>query len=419
MEKERIGGAVLLMASLLSLFLVVFQNKALFLKRFNFTQVKALYDQSQWQQSQNFSEEAELEKWAISKGYTGWNNYVDENGNKTDIGKTKTEVISGLKKKVISDAQLYAYAGYEYIHGSDPTLLNPEHPPLGKYLIGLSILAFGNEHVMLLIAGVLSLALLYYLVFLGTGSIAASALAVFLTTTHSLFTDQLVNGPQLDIFQLVFFLLLAVGIQKYVQKEKILWLIFSGIALGLLASIKTFLSYYSVFGLWLFLVFFLSGKNKQKAFKHFAILNIVALAVFTATYLFYFLQGGTFRSFLGVQKYIFTFYRQSGIDPVPYLGNYLRLIFTGTWKFWSGNGVLTVYDQWSILWMIKFSAGLFVLIRLSGLNKIKSNPLTYNLTLFFIVYNLFLFVFPIFPRYLLLLFVPIHALIAIYFLSKK
>lgn len=46
----------------------------------------------------------------------------------------------------IGDDGLYAFAGYYYLfQGGDVSSVNFEHPPLGKYLIGVSIFLTGNE----------------------------------------------------------------------------------------------------------------------------------------------------------------------------------------------------------------------------------------------------------------------------------
>ena len=49
-----------------------------------------------------------------------------------------------LSVRTIGDDGLYLYVGYRLVHGNDPTSSNAEMPPLGKYLIGISIVLFGN-----------------------------------------------------------------------------------------------------------------------------------------------------------------------------------------------------------------------------------------------------------------------------------
>src|SRR4030042_4934961 len=57
----------------------------------------------------------------------------------------------------IGDAELYAYAGWRQIKGDDPTKINTEMPPLGKYFLGLSILVFKNQFFASLLFGILLL----------------------------------------------------------------------------------------------------------------------------------------------------------------------------------------------------------------------------------------------------------------------
>jgi len=62
------------------------------------------------------------------------------------------------------DEDLYAWAGWVYVNVGKLATINPDHPPLAKYLIGLGILLFGNRVYMSFIFG-LALAIIVY--FLG------------------------------------------------------------------------------------------------------------------------------------------------------------------------------------------------------------------------------------------------------------
>ncbi len=414
MNKKTLIPFIFLIATFTYLLFVLGANAKLFLSKYDHIKYQRLYEQSQWQKSQNISEEVELEKWALSKGYTGWNNFKDTINDSKKIASTKNKIINTVKERGISDAQLYSYVGYEYAHGKDPTLLNPEHPPLGKYLIGLSIMKFRNENIVLVATGVLSLIVIFLIVFFTTKSATASSMAVFLTATLSLFTDQLIHGPQLDIFQLLFFLLVSYFLILTETKKKLQYLILTGIFFGLLISVKTFFSYYLLFSAWLFIYFFLIRKNRFTALKDFAVIQGIGLIIFCTTYLSFFLQGGTLKKFLGVQKYIIMFYRQSGINPVPFFGNYLRLIFTGSWKFWSAGNVVSKYQEWSFLWIPVFIAGILITLKFTQDHIFRKNQAILLFLVFLCIYNVFLFFFPVFPRYLLLLFVPINIIIALY-----
>jgi dolichyl-phosphate-mannose--protein O-mannosyl transferase len=61
----------------------------------------------------------------------------------------------------MTDNDLYAWAGWNYVHGLSPDKLNFEHPPLAKYLIGLSELAFGSQVVIGAALGAATVVLVY------------------------------------------------------------------------------------------------------------------------------------------------------------------------------------------------------------------------------------------------------------------
>src|SRR6266403_1395413 len=94
-------------------------------------------------------------------------------------------------KQSIGDDGLYSYVGYEYITGRDPTTLNAELPPLGKYLIGLSILIFGNQNIFALLSGVMVLCSFYLLNKIIFKDRLLSLVPVFLFSLDPLFYTQL------------------------------------------------------------------------------------------------------------------------------------------------------------------------------------------------------------------------------------
>ncbi len=61
------------------------------------------------------------------------------------------------------DSEIYALAGRSYVHGQSPDRLNPGHPPLSKYLIGISETVFGSEVAFSLVFGALTLLVVYFL----------------------------------------------------------------------------------------------------------------------------------------------------------------------------------------------------------------------------------------------------------------
>jgi len=71
------------------------------------------------------------------------------------LRSTSTEIFT------LWDADLYALAGWQYVHGVSPDKINFEHPPLAKYLIGVSEVLFGNQNMLSAIFGGLTLVVAY------------------------------------------------------------------------------------------------------------------------------------------------------------------------------------------------------------------------------------------------------------------
>lgn len=66
-------------------------------------------------------------------------------------------------KEPIGDDILYTYSGVKYIQGVDPSLINPEHPPLGKNLIGFFALYLKNEYFFSIFSGIIAIFSFYLL----------------------------------------------------------------------------------------------------------------------------------------------------------------------------------------------------------------------------------------------------------------
>ncbi len=60
------------------------------------------------------------------------------------------------------DSEMYATAGSSYVSGQSPDRLNFEHPPLAKYLIGISEMVFGSDMAFSVVFGALTLLVVYF-----------------------------------------------------------------------------------------------------------------------------------------------------------------------------------------------------------------------------------------------------------------
>ncbi len=317
----------------------------------------------------------------------------------------KSQWVVSDSKNSIGDDGLYAYAGWNYITGGDPTLLNAEMPPLGKYLIGVGEVVFGNQNILPLLIGLACLVVFYLLNLKLFASKLIACIPVFLFSFDPLFTAQL-RAPYLDTTYLLFLLL---TLYFTLQKKYVL----VGIFLGCFAATKFPIGSLFLFAPVLAWVYLFDKKNMKK----FIASMFLWPTVFILSYIMYFIKGGNLYSFLGVQKWILHFY-STGVKAK--YGIVYPMILFGKWYTWFG-GVQKV-SEWTILWPISFIGSMFAIFTFAAQyvrdRKVK---IVYSgrilIALWVVSYLCFLTITPVFPRYLLLL-LPFMYNLTIWFLTR-
>jgi predicted membrane-bound dolichyl-phosphate-mannose-protein mannosyltransferase len=299
----------------------------------------------------------------------------------------------------IGDDGLYAHAGYKYITGADPTLINPEAPPLGKYFIGLSILIFDNQNIFALVAGIGSLLLFYLFNMQMYKDKLLAFLPVFIFSLEPLFYQQL-RAPYLDSLFLIFLLLTFLTFMK-----KRFWL--TAIFIGCMAGTK--FSTLTIVVAAALCIYVLLKKDKRDS-KNFLLSLVIAPIIFLLIYARYFLLGHSLIEFLGVQKYIINFYANGAKAA---FGIVIPMILTGNWYTWF-SGVQRV-AEWNVFWPISFVLSSIAI----GMQIMKKqiNPVT-MVSIWIVCYLIFLLFTPVTSRYLLLL-LPFMYNLNVWVLSKN
>lgn len=210
-----------------------------------------------------------------------------------------------LKKNSIGDDGLYTYAGWEYIHGKDPSLLNPETPPFGKYMIGLSEIIFGNQNIFALLSGLLVLSSFYILNKIIFRDTLLALIPVAMISADPLFYTQL-RAPFLDSLYLGLLILTFI----FVLKEKF---ILANIFLGLMAGTKSAASTFILVPM--VVTFYLFYMKDRPQIKKFLLYLPVSILVFLITYARYFMLGHSLKEFIGLQKWILVFMIQEQKEP--------------------------------------------------------------------------------------------------------
>ncbi len=285
-------------------------------------------------------------------------------------------------KNSIGDDGLYIYAGYRYMQGDDPSLLNAELPPLGKYLVGFFEITTGYVGIFSVFFSFFALVLLYIFNRVVFKSSLLAILPVMLFSFEPLFIEQ-IRAPYLDMVYLCFLLL---GFIFFLKKKYIL----TGIALGAFMAIKSPFLVIVVYGamfVWLLLA-------RQLSFKKSLAMVLPAAGVFFLSYIAIFSHGHNLLYFFKVQKYIVHFY-SSGAKAV--LGAVFPMLLNGTWYTWFGP--MQKVGEWTYAWSISFVGAVIALVIWFR----KSNSAMLFQLLWVVLYLIFLCITPLFARYLLLL----------------
>lgn len=321
----------------------VYQYRNEYLNRFNPAYWQYRYDSSQWVIPLNCP--------AIAKERPPHSEHYDWCVKNHAMNK---------KQILLGDDGLYAYEGWQYLQGKDPTALNPEVPPLGKYLIGISIIIFHNQNIFALLSGIFALIALYFIsLFLFKKKIVA-LIPVTVFSLEPLFYTQ-IRAPFLDLLNLSFFLMTTLF---FLKKNYLISGIFLGLMMATKSSAATFIMVSSTQIAYLILLsinkivgghspkkkatttFQTIWKVIAKEFCWLFVSLLVALVIFTATYIVFFLQGHNVREFLGVQKYIIHFY---SIGAKGNITDPWQILIFGKWQTWFA-GVRPI-PEWHIGWM--------------------------------------------------------------------
>lgn len=308
----------------------------------------------------------------------------------------------------ISDYIVYGYAAWEYVHGKNPTLINPEMPPLGKYLIGISILLFKRVEIGSLFLGILSLVLVFLIGKLVLKSILLSLISPLILTFESLFVSQLASAL-LDIYHL-FFILLAFYFFLMAQKQNHFY-IFSSLALGGVIATKFYSTGMVIVFSWV--IYLLLSKNFRALINLAASLPL-AILVLMVSYLKIFLEGENLHRFFGIQKWIWGFH-SSGKFLVP-PGSIWQLIFLKRWITWWADRRPLPAPDWQITWPIS----IFISLLTAAAIIMRKITITKEaqIVLIWIIMSLVSLSFGIsYPRYLLPI-LPFAYIISIFSLQK-
>lgn len=318
-------------------------------------------------------------------------------------------------KNPISDEELLSYAGYRYATGLNPILINSDHPPLGKYIIGWFTLLTGNNRIVSIFFALGNMTLIFLTIYFLTKSFLLSSLGIFLLSIDSMFIDQITHSPILDIIQVFFLLLYFLFLICWLKKEKLWKIIVMGLALGAMSSVKLYFPIFVVLATTIATLILLKKSVKKILFLILA-LTILIGSIYILSYLSFFLHGNSLRAFFGVQKWIFLFWKNNSVQSYKFIGDALTLMLFNQWKVWWGNKTYIQFELWNVLWPTFFITGfLSSVYTLTKYIKVPKKNILQQSAILLSVWILFatgyLSMLPISPRYLMILYFPIYIII--------
>lgn len=301
---------------------------------------------------------------------------------------------------IIPDETVFSYAAGAYVRGIDPILINAEHTPLGKYIIGMFILLMKNDKFTVIPFAFLTVFALWVLgrVTLRDGTLALIPVTLFVT--EPLFLNQIRTAPLLDILQLPWILGSFVAFLTDRKRNRFL---LTAMMLGVVAATKTVVP-----AMLLFITFTLSlcAVGCWKSTVRLAAWSLLSCLIFTASYARTFMSGYTLFDFIGFQKWIFLYQRSKLIFPL----SSWRLLLLNQWQTWWGDNSILQAQDWRWTWPVSTVLGL-IAIWLVARRKISRKEPIVLLILWVGVYSAFLSLGTTSSRFFLPLF-PISFLVA-------
>lgn len=246
------------------------------------------------------------------------------------------------RQEVIQDWDLYPYAGVVYLTTGDLGKINIEHPPLGKYLLGISYLIFANPAIVQLPLAVIFLFFVFLIAkkFLKNEWLALTIPLLLLTEPMFIFQA---THSHIDLF-LATMTLIFIWLVICTQKSKPKNFILIGFILGIIAGIK-FPAVAMILAFSYFLTWVLRSRKDP---WQFLIIFGLTIAVYLTVYS-PFLANYGFPAFIDLQLKALKLHL-SHVPEYPPLAP-MRVMFFNQWPtWWDANNPLSQTTEWQITW---------------------------------------------------------------------
>jgi hypothetical protein len=293
----------------------------------------------------------------------------------------------------IPDETVYSYAAGAYVNGADPIIIESTQPPMGKYLIGLSILLTHSENTIVPVFFILLMIGIYVLSMQVSGSSVVSLVVVLFAVFERLFTDQIFITPLLDIFLITFIVYGVAAASFALEKRKPVVLLLSYGCFGAALMTKVWLIG-AVFVIPVTIYILLrAGKYYPYIIGGF----VIMLGLTLVNYIRMFFDGYNLIQVLLVQKWLYWYQtgKRSGLFTI------WPLIFMNKWYVWWGEVPVIQDASWSVSWPLSIGTGILASVWTLLQPIKKSRPAGYLVAISIIAYAIFMSMGQPSARYLL------------------
>lgn len=248
---------------------------------------------------------------------------------------------------IIPDETFESFAAGAFLKGMNPIHIVHDHPPMGRYLLSLSIVLFDNPRTLIIffmLASFLGIFLISYDI---TKNALLSLIPVAIFANEPLTLNKLAYAPLPEPVQLPFiifaFYFFMLGLRS---KNKVMYYACVSILLGFVISIRFFVTGgLMVMVMAVFLLFF---RRNIKELILFVGLLPLSLLVLIASYLRTIQDGYSVLQIFGVQKYILAYHKSAFTNAF----SFWDLILFNRWHTWWGTNAILSDSQWRLFWPI-------------------------------------------------------------------
>lgn len=247
----------------------------------------------------------------------------------------------------MSDADFEKFAGGAFLQGLNPILIVHDHPPLGRYVISLSIFLFDNPNTIMLAVYSLIAISMFLLGRLVLKSPWLALIPLGLFFNEPLITHGLIETPLPEPIQLPFILFAFYFFLKgFAGKKELGWFLATSFMLGCVVSSRFFVLGAAMTGsMGLYLL--LTHRLSRKTLVFIATLP-VSLVVLLVTYFRTFQSGYSLIQVLSIQKYILAYHKSKFVLPF----SVWDLLLFNRWHTWWADRAILSDARWTIFWPV-------------------------------------------------------------------